>query len=196
MPNTNRSTFLNSTGGRGESPKTRCSCHAMVSSWMSSNVEQVQNSRPSVEGGLPSSELSDGSGPSVAIRPPERPVVGSKGSLKIGAGIWSDIRSRIPYYASDWTDAWNYRVVPATTLIFFAKYDVSSTERPNSRNLFQCSPRNCLLFGSHRDDWNVWRCGSFTFFCNGCWGLFGLWGAAVVHSRRYGHVWAFKCQWV
>lgn len=39
---------------------------------------------------------------------------------KIGAGIISDVRARAPWYFSDWTDAWNYRVVPATALIFFA----------------------------------------------------------------------------
>lgn len=33
---------------------------------------------------------------------------------KIGWGIWKDIKARAPYYGSDWTDAWNYRVVPAT----------------------------------------------------------------------------------
>ncbi|PCH40371.1 hypothetical protein WOLCODRAFT_136829 [Wolfiporia cocos MD-104 SS10] len=38
----------------------------------------------------------------------------------IGSGIIRDIRSRAPYYISDWTDAWNYRVVPAIVLIFFA----------------------------------------------------------------------------
>ncbi|KAJ6557218.1 bicarbonate transporter [Mycena vulgaris] len=37
-----------------------------------------------------------------------------------GSGIISDIRSRAPYYLSDWTDAWNYRVIPATALIFFS----------------------------------------------------------------------------
>lgn len=41
---------------------------------------------------------------------------------KLGAGIFQDIRARAPWYLSDWIDAWNYRVVPATTLIFFAKY--------------------------------------------------------------------------
>jgi hypothetical protein len=40
----------------------------------------------------------------------------------LGAGIISDVRARTPWYLSDWTDAWNYRVVPATALIFFAKY--------------------------------------------------------------------------
>lgn len=40
---------------------------------------------------------------------------------KLGAGIILDIQARVPWYASDWTDAWNYRIVPATALIFFAK---------------------------------------------------------------------------
>ena len=39
----------------------------------------------------------------------------------IGRGIVSDLRARAPYYASDWLDAWNYRVIPAIVLIFFAK---------------------------------------------------------------------------
>ncbi|RPD56146.1 anion exchanging protein [Lentinus tigrinus ALCF2SS1-7] len=38
----------------------------------------------------------------------------------IGRGIIRDIRARAPYYASDWADAWNYRVIPAIVLIFFA----------------------------------------------------------------------------
>ena len=42
-------------------------------------------------------------------------------SIRPFRGIIQDIRSRAPYYPSDWTDAWNYRVVPATLLIFFAK---------------------------------------------------------------------------
>ena len=40
----------------------------------------------------------------------------------IGAGIFRDIRARASWYLSDWSDAWNYRVIPATTLTFFAKY--------------------------------------------------------------------------
>jgi hypothetical protein len=44
---------------------------------------------------------------------------------RLGRGIILDIRSRAPWYLSDWTDAWNYRVVPATALIFFAKYAYS-----------------------------------------------------------------------
>jgi len=41
---------------------------------------------------------------------------------RLGMGIITDIRARVPWYLSDWVDAWNYRVVPATTLIFFAKF--------------------------------------------------------------------------
>ncbi|KAH9829699.1 anion exchanging protein [Rhodofomes roseus] len=38
----------------------------------------------------------------------------------IGSGMIRDVRARAPYYISDWTDAWNYRVIPAIVLIFFA----------------------------------------------------------------------------
>lgn len=37
-----------------------------------------------------------------------------------GAGIYLDIKARAPWYWSDWKDAWNYRVLPATALIFFS----------------------------------------------------------------------------
>lgn len=174
---------------------------------MSSNVGHVGMNQPLVGGGLPSTSarasidgLSGGSGPSVTLRSPDRPAAGSKPgplegikSLRIGAGIWNDIWSRTPYYASDWIDAWNYRVVPATTLIFFAKYSVSCAckKRPNLRNRLQRPSRDRLLFRSHRDYWKVWCYGGFTFFCNGCWGILGVWWTTVMHSRRYGHV--FMC---
>ncbi|KAI0157647.1 HCO3 transporter family-domain-containing protein [Xylariaceae sp. FL1272] len=35
-------------------------------------------------------------------------------------GIVNDIRRRAPYYWSDWIDAWDYRVVPATIYMYFA----------------------------------------------------------------------------
>ncbi len=37
-------------------------------------------------------------------------------------GITDDIKRRAPYYWSDWKDAWNYRVIPATVYMYFAKY--------------------------------------------------------------------------
>lgn len=37
-----------------------------------------------------------------------------------GYGIYNDIKNRvIPYYVSDFKDAWNYRVIPSTVFIFF-----------------------------------------------------------------------------
>jgi hypothetical protein len=45
----------------------------------------------------------------------------SEGSRRSGKASWvpfagmvRDVRARAPYYLSDWTDAWNYRVVPST----------------------------------------------------------------------------------
>ncbi|KAI1284372.1 HCO3 transporter family-domain-containing protein [Xylaria sp. FL0933] len=35
-------------------------------------------------------------------------------------GMVNDIRRRAPYYWSDWVDAWDYRVVPATVYMYFA----------------------------------------------------------------------------
>ena len=37
------------------------------------------------------------------------------------SGIFRDIKARLPYYVRDWTDAYNYRVIPATAMVFFAK---------------------------------------------------------------------------
>ena len=36
-------------------------------------------------------------------------------------GMINDLRQRLPYYTSDWVDAWDYRVVPATVYMYFAK---------------------------------------------------------------------------
>jgi hypothetical protein len=41
--------------------------------------------------------------------------------IKLFRGMVDDVRRRAPYYLSDWTDAWDYRVVPATVYMFFAK---------------------------------------------------------------------------
>ncbi|ANB13179.1 Bor1p [Sugiyamaella lignohabitans] len=34
-------------------------------------------------------------------------------------GIIHDIKGRLPYYLSDWTDGWNYRVIPSITYMYF-----------------------------------------------------------------------------
>lgn len=41
-------------------------------------------------------------------------------------GMINDVRRRAPYYWSDWTDALDYRVVPATIYMYFAKYETKT----------------------------------------------------------------------
>jgi len=41
--------------------------------------------------------------------------------IRLFSGMVNDLRRRAPYYLSDWTDAWDYRVVPATVYMYFAK---------------------------------------------------------------------------
>ena len=43
--------------------------------------------------------------------------------IRFFEGMSNDIKRRAPYYWSDWKDAWDYRVVPATIYMYFAKYD-------------------------------------------------------------------------
>ncbi|KAL8717951.1 MAG: hypothetical protein Q9225_004858 [Loekoesia sp. 1 TL-2023] len=40
--------------------------------------------------------------------------------IRFFKGMASDVRRRAPYYWSDWMDAWDYRVVPATVYMYFA----------------------------------------------------------------------------
>jgi len=42
--------------------------------------------------------------------------------IRLFRGMVNDVRRRAPYYWSDWRDAWDYRVVPATVYMYFAKY--------------------------------------------------------------------------
>jgi len=41
--------------------------------------------------------------------------------IRLFRGMVDDVRRRAPFYWSDWTDAWDYRVVPATVYMYFAK---------------------------------------------------------------------------
>ncbi|CAE6479408.1 hypothetical protein ACGC1H_005374 [Rhizoctonia solani] len=47
------------------------------------------------------------------------PVVSTR-PFRPFSGMLADVKARAPFYLSDWTDAWTYRVVPATAMIFFA----------------------------------------------------------------------------
>ncbi|KAG9240298.1 HCO3 transporter family-domain-containing protein [Calycina marina] len=40
--------------------------------------------------------------------------------ISLGRGMINDVRRRAPFYWSDWADAWDYRVVPATVYMYFA----------------------------------------------------------------------------
>jgi hypothetical protein len=44
--------------------------------------------------------------------------------VRLFRGMVGDVRRRLPYYWSDWWDAWDYRVVPATVYMYFAKYGI------------------------------------------------------------------------
>jgi hypothetical protein len=48
--------------------------------------------------------------------------------IRLFRGMVNDVRRRAPFYWSDWTDAWDYRVIPATVYMYFAKY-VPKNER-------------------------------------------------------------------
>lgn len=39
----------------------------------------------------------------------------TKKTMWLGRGMVNDIRRRAPYYWSDWTDAWDYRIIPSTS---------------------------------------------------------------------------------
>lgn len=41
--------------------------------------------------------------------------------VRLFRGMINDVRRRAPYYGTDWKDAWDYRVVPATVYMYFAK---------------------------------------------------------------------------
>lgn len=45
--------------------------------------------------------------------------------IRFFRGMIDDVRRRAPFYASDWTDAWDYRVIPATIYMYFAKLVLS-----------------------------------------------------------------------
>lgn len=40
--------------------------------------------------------------------------------IYLGRGMINDVKRRAPFFVSDWTDAWDYRVVPATIYMYFA----------------------------------------------------------------------------
>lgn len=41
-------------------------------------------------------------------------------------GMVNDVRRRAPFYWSDWRDAWDYRVIPATVYMYFVCFLVQT----------------------------------------------------------------------
>lgn len=89
---------------------------------MASNIDEkavLPGRRPSA-GRDATRNDSTGTGTGSRNRTPRRP--GGWWKVHLFRGMVNDLRRRAPFYVSDWTDAWDYRVVPATVYMYFAKY--------------------------------------------------------------------------
>lgn len=91
--------------------------------------------------------------------------------IHVFRGMINDVRRRAPFYVSDWLDAWDYRVVPATVYMYFAKQvltfsfsfvsDVTKTNTlqilavffPRWPFLWTCSRRRVRITVSMRFSW-------------------------------------------
>lgn len=62
--------------------------------------------------------------------------------IRLFRGMINDVRRRAPFYWSDWIDAWDYRVVPATVYMYFAKYALRIEEYSYSASI------HCELFAA------------------------------------------------
>lgn len=58
--------------------------------------------------------------------------------IRLFRGMTNDVRRRLPFYWSDWVDAWDYRVVPATVYMYFAKYDFPHFHYLSESNYIKC----------------------------------------------------------
>jgi hypothetical protein len=65
--------------------------------------------------------------------------------IRFFRGMIDDVKRRAPYYWSDWADAWDYRVVPATIYMYFAKYVGHFIFRPSVNS---CCSRRSLTWSS------------------------------------------------
>ena len=63
--------------------------------------------------------------------------------IRLFRGMLNDIKRRAPYYWSDWRDAWDYRVVPSTVYMYFAKYGIRNNSISLSLSLRAVQSGNC-----------------------------------------------------
>jgi len=77
--------------------------------------------------------------------------------IYLGRGIINDIKRRVPHYHRDWLDAWDYRVVPATVYIYFAKC-VSSWVQFSPGNLSKqhFTSASVLVGHVYQDQYELW----------------------------------------
>jgi hypothetical protein len=82
---------------------------------------------PAENAALPHLETGFGSGSFITDAAVPVPPRGPWWKVWLFNGMVNDIRRRAPYYGSDWADALDYRVVPATVYMYFAKYVIQQS---------------------------------------------------------------------
>ena len=60
--------------------------------------------------------------------------------IKLFRGMLNDIKRRAPYFWSDWKDAWDYRVIPSTVYMYFAKYGIRDIQLSSHTAQPDCCP--------------------------------------------------------
>lgn len=85
-----------------------------VKDWTASIVSQRRGSRRQ------RLDYTSSRGAAASSKPPRAP---KWWKIRLFRGMANDVRRRAPYYWTDWRDAWDYRVVPATVYMYFAKYE-------------------------------------------------------------------------
>lgn len=104
------------SGSRGGSAGLR----NLASSFTGHSRRRRKNAPGSGNGEGNNTDITRGDGTRVPASGP-RSDGGPWWRIRLFRGMVNDIRRRAPYYLSDYTDAWNYRVVPATVYMYFAK---------------------------------------------------------------------------
>lgn len=114
----------------GPNMHTSASSSQRKPSWQSQRISSIRSGRP---GHAPSSRHSTSSAhqrDSARGKPQRRASIAASAQssqpewwrVRLFRGMMKDVKRRAPYYWSDWTDAWDYRIVPATVYMYFAKY--------------------------------------------------------------------------
>jgi hypothetical protein len=82
-------------------------------------------------------------------------------------GMRNDIRARVPWYWSDWADAWNYRVIPATWVSSLARAGRWKLKSHSVHLLRECLPRDRFLARPHCNRSRIRETDSLLMSCAG-----------------------------